>query len=144
MSDVKNEHTAEPWREGKAYGAIVADDRAATIDNNDDAIKHYGGALVAESVTPSNRRRIIACVNACAGIRTEALEELGPIAMAIDSGDQMARHQRDELLTLLEELIDIEGPQPGTTSWAQRVQATISRIKSGAANATTGGATCHS
>ena len=30
-----------------------------------------------------------------------------------------------KLLALLEELIDIEGPQPGTAEWARKVQAAI-------------------
>jgi hypothetical protein len=33
--------------------------------------------------------------------------------------------QRDKLLNLLQELIDIEGPQPGTAAWASKARAAI-------------------
>lgn len=32
-----------------------------------------------------------------------------------------------DLLTLLQELIDIEGPQPGSSAWAVKVQAAIAK-----------------
>ena len=35
--------------------------------------------------------------------------------------------QRAELLGLLQELIDIEGPQPGTAEWASKVRAAIAK-----------------
>lgn len=33
-----------------------------------------------------------------------------------------------ELVRLLRELIDIEGPQPGTSEWAAKVNAILDRI----------------
>jgi hypothetical protein len=33
--------------------------------------------------------------------------------------------QRDKLLDVLQELIDIEGPQPGTAAWASKVRKAI-------------------
>lgn len=41
--------------------------------------------------------------------------------------------QRDELLSLLRELIDIEGPQPGHVTWARKVQAAIASATGSAA-----------
>jgi hypothetical protein len=38
-----------------------------------------------------------------------------------------AECQRDELRGLLAELIDIEGPCPGTAAWADRVRAAIAK-----------------
>lgn len=32
-----------------------------------------------------------------------------------------------EMLALLQELIDIEGPQPGTSAWAEKTRATIAK-----------------
>jgi len=32
-----------------------------------------------------------------------------------------------ELVALLRELIDIEGPQPGTSAWAAKVRATLKK-----------------
>ena len=36
-------------------------------------------------------------------------------------------HAAPELLALLIELIDIEGPQPGTATWANKVEAAIAK-----------------
>lgn len=33
-----------------------------------------------------------------------------------------------ELLQLLQELVDIEGPQPGTAAWADKVRAAIAKV----------------
>lgn len=78
-------HSREPWRRGKASDSIVCDygenlpphhaigDMSAKAIESD-SLRYYGGHLVAESATPSNISRIVACVNACAGIPTEALE----------------------------------------------------------------------
>ena len=39
-----------------------------------DDVEFYGGHLICESVVERNARRIVACVNLCAGISTEELE----------------------------------------------------------------------
>lgn len=53
----------------------------------------------------ANARRLAACWNACDGVTTKALEELGPIARAIADPAQTRifelEAQRDELLTAL-------------------------------------------
>ena len=36
-----------------------------------------------------------------------------------------------EMLELLEDLIDMEGPQPGCASWAEKVQAVIKKATGG-------------
>lgn len=67
-----DKHTAEPWQVGRgsrieAGGYIVADMTHRPV---------FSGAL-APKPRPSaeaDARRIVACVNACAGISTEALE----------------------------------------------------------------------
>lgn len=66
-------HTAEPWRVGK-IGSVVANELVGGGPRGSDDVKYYGGFLVCESVTKSNAERIIACVNACAGLtETEIL-----------------------------------------------------------------------
>jgi hypothetical protein len=40
-----------------------------------------------------------------------------------------AVNAHDELVALLEELIDIEGPQPGTAAWAAKVRAALARAR---------------
>ena len=39
----------------------------------------------------------------------------------------MLREQRDVLLALVKELVDIEGPQPGTAEWADKAMALIDK-----------------
>lgn len=100
MSDMK--HTPEPWEfhaQGDAdeWCLLTAGGKRWVI-----AFRQNGELLDVEQ--EANARRIVACVNACAGINTEALEELGPIAAMMYSGDQMARHQRDDLLAALYEI----------------------------------------
>jgi len=68
MSEQK--HTQEPWREGKSspfMTCVVSDEEIEGIDGANE-VAYYGGNLIAESVTPDNARRIVACVNACAGL----------------------------------------------------------------------------
>lgn len=57
-------HTPTPWREGnEPTGSIVADEPVPGLDGSDDT-DFYGGHLVAESVTPSNREFIVRACNA--------------------------------------------------------------------------------
>ena len=68
MSEAK--HTPEPWRVGKcgaSMGVVVADTPVPEIGGSD-AVDYYGGHLIGESITPANAARIVACVNACAGM----------------------------------------------------------------------------
>ena len=39
----------------------------------------------------------------------------------------MLRGQRDSLLSMVKELVDIEGPQPGTAEWADKAMALIDK-----------------
>ena len=89
-------YTPGPWRIGKWGGSVVADAPAPGVGGSDD-VEHYGGHLVAESITPSNAKLIAAA---------------------------------PELLALLIELIDIEGPQPGHITWANKVKAAIAKAAS--------------
>lgn len=41
----------------------------------------------------------------------------------------MLREQRDALLSLVKELVDIEGPQPGTAAWGDKAIAIIARCE---------------
>lgn len=110
----ENKHTLEPWHlcevenetgrikhlvpvdaEKMSLLTIVENDQAtfAAIYNDDDA------------------QRIVACVNACAGIPTGALEDMvTPIRQHLNSADIHAAKlvkQRDELLAALEKLTDV-------------------------------------
>lgn len=73
-----SEHTKEPWRV----------ERTGVYS---DAGKCVMGAVCGDPIratSEANARRIVACVNACAGIRTEALEHRAHLLKAED--DQMA------------------------------------------------------
>ena len=103
-------HTAEPWCVGNTRTV-----KYATGESTETAI-HYGdeesrGNCIAMTYghfgfdgSEADARRIVACVNACAGIPTDDLEH-GDIAkalkiFALDSAT--FRRQRDELLAALE------------------------------------------
>ncbi len=71
-----SEHTPEPWRvEHNANGAYwVVAPRSGGCEVRGAADPYYGGILIAESLSRQNAHRIVACVNACAGLPTEKLE----------------------------------------------------------------------
>lgn len=89
-------------------------------------MEYYGGHLIAESITAANSNRIVACVNACEGITTERLEDLGrPLMQHLIGCDERAARQvkeaaaltaqRDDLLAALKEADEdfaIEGFDP--------------------------------
>lgn len=41
----------------------------------------------------------------------------------------MLREQRDSLLSLVKDLVDIEGSQPGTAEWSDKAMALISMVE---------------
>lgn len=41
----------------------------------------------------------------------------------------MLREQRDALLDLVKELVDIEGPQPGDAEWGDKAMALITKVE---------------
>lgn len=105
----------------------------------------YG--LVASCTTEEDARRIVACVNACAGIPTELLELAAefdaagedavwepphPIFRMASDNDRLAK-QRDELLAALEDVkIYLQDAQAQRHIY-DRVTAAIARVKGGAA-----------
>ena len=89
------EHTKEPWRIGKPPPngeQTIGDSKGLMV-----AVTTVGGGVSSEA----NARRIVACVNACAGIPTDGLEKTRlekDVLLEIYN----LRKQRDELLTALE------------------------------------------
>lgn len=55
------------------------------------------------------------------------IAEAGTVANETGLTPRQLADQRAELLGLLQELIDIEGPQPGTAEWADKARAAIQR-----------------
>lgn len=84
------EHTKEPWK--------VNGDEVGYISDNDD--QSFGMFCpVGVIYEPANARRIVACVNACAGIPSERLEQMPPINATKEWVDTVLqwKDQRDEL-----------------------------------------------
>lgn len=81
-------HTPEPWRVGRPF-TVVSDTPVPEMGGSD-AVEYYGGHLIGESIIEENARRIVACVNACAGM-TNPAEEIAEL-----------KQQRDELMEALD------------------------------------------
>lgn len=84
------EHTKEPW----------VFDQYGNVNVNGETIRTMGFALSSCKTSISNSRRIVACVNACAGIPTEHLEAAGksaPVQSSLNGYLDMKK-QREELL----------------------------------------------
>ena len=93
----ENKHTPEPWRtaERSGFPFHVDDARGESVAMmlaDDDHDEQRG---------LDNARRIVACVNACAGISTENLEDNKPIIELARAYNEALR-QRDDLLAALE------------------------------------------
>jgi hypothetical protein len=93
-------HTQEPWScaTEHADGACVYVTSAERSVFTDEVAVIYAGQSL--EVARADARRIVACVNACAGIPTEALESgaLAEVAQSID-----------DAIHCLERLPDVEG-----------------------------------
>lgn len=91
-------HTQEPWNTNgdpivfDATGVVAFTDTRTNLDK----------------VNKANARRIVACVNACAGISTEALEDsCQPALSAWKLQKEIIEQQRDELLTVLKKIVPL-------------------------------------
>lgn len=73
----------------------------------------------------ANARRIVACVNFCAGVSTENLLNNNPL-MWLARQYNTVKCQRDEVLSVLEELFDIA--ELDSDVW-ERVDAAIKKVK---------------
>lgn len=126
------EHTKEPWRVELSW--ITGSDGkritcpTACMSRDDDE-------------NEANERRIVACVNACAGVATEELEQSGFVAGLVERLEEKER-QRDALQEELENIATAEWREfdPDTRRcayefvlWAQsRARHTLNRVLSGA------------
>lgn len=127
----ENKHTPEPWiyqEDSDAYTHIIrqkADQRM---------IIAYGPQSSKGNVE-HNIRRIVACVNACAGISTEALEAEGSAVMGWNRTARKlidVAKQRDELLAALVKAADAFWKLDNADIHAQEAEAAIASVKGGA------------
>lgn len=90
-------HTREPWaRDGDE---VWADN---DCEHHPVATAHHGNGCRSEQEAIGNARRIVACVNACAGIPNEQLECDNLEFIRIFNEHNMLKKQRDELRAALE------------------------------------------
>ena len=93
---MKTEHTPEPW-----IYAMPDSDHEGIICGR------HGGQVIDGEFNEANARRIVACVNSCAGIPTEVLERYKLGIIGVDY--KLTKQQRDELLEAAEAIeIDAE------------------------------------
>jgi hypothetical protein len=124
-------HTPEPWnRDGRTTLYATPDESGAmTMIEVNANVTEAGWATVAfiEAIWPSayaNARRIVAAVNACKGIGTEALEQ------------GVIRDLLEALEVLLSERLRPDRGFPFTERDVQRIQAAEKKARAVIANAT--------
>ena len=132
-----SKHTHEPWFLSKVDNGISYEGGLAI-----DAIDTSNGKLLEicevwgvdddrehDERSMANARRIVACVNACAGVDTDLLEagELGKPTMLVIQENKDLKHRCDELLAALEFVMSARGEQL-ESAFAQ-AQNAISKAK---------------
>lgn len=90
-------HTPEPWRYVKDKDG---GNTAFLIENADGIMWNIAGTFSTFDDDEANARRIVACVNACAGLSTELLE-----GKTIDEAANTIVDQRDELENVVRALV---------------------------------------
>lgn len=103
----EHKHTPEPWHID-AVGNIWADTKICNMREIADRAESY--RAMTESEHRANARRIVACVNACAGMSDEAMElavENGGMKAVIGFARDLER-QRDQLLEALKVIVESE------------------------------------
>lgn len=102
-------HTKEPWHVeiNEAEDANFCD-RWPTIHSVDSEIIGTEGLFTDIETDKANARRIVACINACAGLSTEMLESaaLNPPVKSAFNGYITMKEKRDDLLVIVKELRD--------------------------------------
>lgn len=91
-------------------------------------MEYYGGHLIAESITSANARRIVACVNACEGISTDAIETEGSAVMGwVRAASKLLRlrSEHDELLAALK----VAEESVGDSKSLEIVRAAIAKVE---------------
>lgn len=104
-------HTPEPWVLSEShYGAIVSN-ASSDIRKNWCLSTSDTGRIYSNELAVANARRIVACVNACAGLSTDDLEKTGLISAVgyqLLNADKERDTYRDLCAKLLEDLRHIK------------------------------------
>ena len=99
---MSEQHTPEPWR---------TDAKGGFPQDVHDADDNLVAACSEANFGDANARRIVVCVNACAGITTENLEDNVSVKELAHRYNKTIR-QRDELLEHLENLLFWDNGKP--------------------------------
>ena len=104
-----SKHTQEPWKVQHPH----AGQRGWEIADSS------GLNQVSQDVTEANARRIVACVNACAGVDTALLEagELDNPTMLVIQENKDLKHRCDELLAVLEGVLAVVSDSAGVAGY---------------------------
>lgn len=97
------QHTAEPWDlmpHGIIYGGPVQ--QYANGSTKSQIAMTTGADFMAPGEQQANARRIVACVNICAGISTDDLERHSDVVSAQLATEYTLQTQRDDLLADLQ------------------------------------------
>lgn len=84
---------------------------------------------------PEDARRIVACVNACAGLPTDYLEQTSMLGLSnsyhAETRDwELLERQRDELLAALKSALSAsEGDWNNGAAWDKKARAAIANVK---------------
>jgi len=101
-------HTPEPWdlmKHGVIYGGPLQ--QYANGSSRSQIAMSTGADFMAPGEQDANARRIVACVNACAGIDTGGLEQMPKTNEPIVTRIQRLTVQRDELLHAAREALAV-------------------------------------
>ena len=119
-----SKHTPEPWKishdDSTEEWSIVTNQHGSIIANvNEETGPELVGYTPVVRKMPGieNARRIVACVNACAGARTEALEHREHLLKAVDDDIARLTAQRDQLMAALQGMIDITNDSQGVAGY---------------------------
>lgn len=103
-----DQHTKEPWEythasHGDARGHVVVTEYFVRVPGDNVAIASMVVDPVTGQPSEANARRIVACVNACAGLDTAGLEQLASSNETLASRADRFKRQRDALMVVLEQ-----------------------------------------
>lgn len=119
-----SKHTPEPWR-AQAWSSHAA--RTVLVD---DPAALTGKRVIAECDTEEDARRIVACVNACAGLTTDLLE-CKTIGEASETMVDRLVDQRDELAAALRKArvaLSLAGHHEGISGTLIAVDAALAKV----------------
>ncbi len=126
------QHTKEPWHVGSQNDALYILDAAPAASNdfpNHDADREVIAKIFGSyPVSDANARRIVACVNACKGIKTESLEMEVLSWITDETGQSLLQRERDELLAALKAFVRYADDCNDDSMELDRARAALAKV----------------